>query len=560
VGEGDFLTMPAQQKQANGGGESNQEKGGVLDVAQLLQNMKENLAIAEIQAREGRLLLNYLSTVPKKSWPDMARVPQVLIASMKAHPVTSGLLRIHCASLHWINRQSGINTGYMKDPETFLVIRRTFMSNPDDIVLQSIAIRVMVDVMRVFQFQFPSSLSEAISKSGILSAAFRFLDAHIQHAEAQFLGVRFAGCVLHIAQDTSHTTKYVRDSNISVALRAMRTHGSNMFVLWAGMEVLLMVLERSRATADTIWRQGGMRCVIAAINACLLADKCTVFEPPAICKFALIQTSDSNDELRLLGFGAQMIHRLYEYGTKPRCAETDLNVIARAMSRFLQDRSLQESGIIAYSFAMSACKDNVEHAGPQGMSAILAAMSTHQHMDTKGESLQALGLNCLSEMTVHTQIHKLRMISDGGLDIVGRIMEACANSKIVTADAIQAIYCVGQRGGRELQETMILLGNCKMVAKAMISHSDVASRQEVARRGCLCLTNVIPLFLSQDLIDRLVHDKVVDAILQAMREFKEHKSIQEHGSEVLCTLLLGEDEHIKTYNSQRLIEALWLLK
>jgi hypothetical protein len=60
-------------------GESNQQKGSVLAVAQLLQHMKENLGDAEMQVREGRLLLNYVLTVPKESWPDMARVPKVLV-------------------------------------------------------------------------------------------------------------------------------------------------------------------------------------------------------------------------------------------------------------------------------------------------------------------------------------------------------------------------------------------------------------------------------------------------------------------------------------------------
>jgi hypothetical protein len=511
---------------------------GALDVANLSRTMQENLGDAEIQLRESRLLLNYISTVPKQSWPDMASAPKALVAAMREHPSQAEILKTICASLYWLNRHSGIDTLYMHNPETFHMIGRALLNHPDDVQLQCIVGRVMVDVLR----DFPASLCQTASENGLLDTAFGFLSAHTEHVEAQYVGLRLLMTLARTARDT---TDLVREKSISKALGAMRTHDQNLFIQFAGCEMLDLLLEQGAPAADGIFREGGLGTVIAAMNTTLLGNK-SVITTPSIDKFNLSQTFDKDDQKNLVEKSIRVISALYELGTKPH-AEADLNLVSRAMARYLQDLVVQQWGLRALFHAMKGCEDNVSHVGQQGMRAILAAMSTHLLPCTGCEGLQVFGLSCLTIMTMRTPSNKRQMIEDNGLRVVARSMHAFADSDYVTMDGIQAIRALGQAADPRLQYSMIRAGCCGLVAQAILSRSGAESLIDITQAACLCFRCILPLDLPNDVIDLLVHEKVVDAILQAMSEHKEDEQIQADGCYTLSNILLSHDDHVKTY-------------
>jgi hypothetical protein len=527
--------MPTRGKKANKSSAASQKND--LDIGSLVQKIANNPDNCHLQICSMLLLLEILSA-PERPEFDALKATKVLILSIKTYPQQPELQRCACNCLWCIAQGSPASLKLVRTPEVLAAVKENIINHPCDIQVLYASLRIMVGM-----FLDPRNCNDSLRKhateSGIIKNIFELLDVYMENSDIQYLGMT----VSLLVWKTVTTAQIATKDALSTTLKAMQAHSKNLHVQLSCCSLILHIISNDVESVDEAWKQGVMKDVLRALDACLYSDSST-FQQYVTKYIGVSYQSDKDDERSQILRCLRIIDQMYECGSEPR-VEADLHVIAAAMAKYLQDAALQEIGINAIWKVMRRLEaaENIKHLGQQGIRAVLSSMVTLQ----KHQAAQLVAFECLNMFLDYSPSNSTVMIQNNALSVVIRSMKLHQKSLFMNLCGIRFFCLMSRDLDPPGKDALVKTGCFGAVAAAIRLDDDDDKKRSLAAYGCACIRNMLSPDFSDDVRKQIVREDFFPAILHAMDACQDNEEAQTNGVYAMHMVCSNNMTHATRY-------------
>jgi hypothetical protein len=516
----------------------------------IVGEMLAKLADADAQERLAQEMLDTLSRPYIPPELDHNKITDVLLKSIRQHPLRGSLQNLACACISVILERYVVDKDpwFLRKGDTIELFALAVINHPNDPVVQCSATRCLSWVLKdpdhvLHQLRAPVRATVP----ALIKSISTYTDDECMMAQ----GTHIIFALMH------QWTTLMRDlpvkQIVGATLAGMRKHSQSVLVQFHACQLFRFIAHNSMACANEIWVQGGMKDIVAALNTFLLADHSTmVFHVTE--KFYLTMESEKYDEAVFFLSGLGAINNMYKNGSKPQ-PEEGLGVIGRVLARHSQQLDVQDSALSAAVQAMHICPKNAMYMGQHGMRAMLAAVATHE----TSEDVQVAGLKCLYKMMYAGDLaekYRSMLLADNGLSVINRCLNVQTKTKAVVVAGIKALTSLAQSDDLEIKASIIKAGCATGVAQALLARLGGERDFDLALFGMECMQSMFHARLSDKVTALAVQGQCIDAILQCMSAWKSSLEMQRHGCDAAARIVLSYEPCVQTYGRSLLPIAL----